>query len=600
MTTGKTLPPLTQDTLDAQLALAYQQHQSGHLTEAIGVYESTLGHAPDHPRALRYLGLARFQTGQRIEAIRLLNRAAELAPDAPVFSDLGRMYALLNELARAIECFRKAVALDSNYADGWHNLGTALRQSGDSPGALHAYRQALVLNPKRGDTYLNLGNLLVDDNQPENAIESFKRAAELDPRLPQARTSLAGELSGRGNVSEAEQVYRQALVLDPRHVQAWFGLGRTLEDLGKAREAEHCYRQVLALHPGQAWALGQLLGLEGARVDESLLAHAQGMLYAESTPDGAKALIGYGLGKVHDRRGNYDTAFAAFQAANSARRKSAGKFDETEFDQRINSIIETFTPEFFAERRAWGIGNNLPVFIVGMPRSGTTLTEQILHSHPLMFGAGELPHLADLAVAMPERFGLSTSWPVCAGELCTEHVHEAAHAYLTKLHEKTPDSALRASDKAPLNFYHLGLVVLLFPNAHIVHCRRNPLDTCLSIYFENFRPNQTYATDLADLVVYYRGYQKLMAHWRQVLPLPMLEFDYETSVSDTEMQTRALLRFLGVPWDDACLKFHEARRAVQTPSRWQVRKPIYSSSIERWRRYEKHVQVLIDAFADTP
>lgn len=178
------------------------------------------------------------------------------------------------------------------------------------------------------------------------------------------------------------------------------------------------------------------------------------------------------------------------------------------------------------------------------------------------------------------------------------HVHEAAHIYLAKLREKTSADVLRASDKSPLNFFHVGLIALLFPNARVVHCTRNPIDTCLSIYFENFRPNQTYATDLDDIAIYYHGYKRLMMHWREVLPLTMLELRYEDSVQDIEWQARKLIAFMGLAWDERCLDFHESRRAVQTPSRWQVRKPIYTSSVQRWRRYEKHLGALKKRFPE--
>jgi tetratricopeptide (TPR) repeat protein len=581
------------------LETAIAQHKQGDVRTALAVYERICRREPDNPLILRYLGLAKFQLGEREAGLECLKRATTLAPkDAATWSDLGRMHAILGNIQQAIACFRQAVTADPDYSDGWHNLGAALRQARDVNGALAAYQQALALNPKRVDTYLNLGNLLVDDNQPENAIESFKRAAALDPKLGQARASLAGELSGRGDVSEAEFIYRQAIGLDPRHAQAWFGLGRTLEDLGHAEQAAHCYRQVLRLHPQQPWALGQLLGLQGSEADDALIRDAQRTLDVEQTPDAAKALIGYGLGKVYDRRGGYDAAFAAFERANRARRAQAGPFDAAEFEQRIDRIIKTFSAEFFEERRRFGIGTNLPVFIVGMPRSGTTLTEQILDSHPRMFGAGELPHLAELVTGLPERFDLDVPWPLCAPQLTAMNIHEAAHAYLEKLRAKAPHSALRASDKSPLNFFHLGLIALLFPNARIVHCTRNPIDTCLSIYFENFRPNQTYATCLDDIAIYYRGYERLMAHWREVLPLTMLELRYEDSVQDIEAQARKLIAFVGLAWDERCLDFHESRRAVQTPSRWQVRKPIYTSSVQRWRRYEKHLGALKKRFPE--
>lgn len=580
--------------LDAALA----RHRQGDVHTALAAYQRLLARERDNPTLLRYFGLARFQLGAHEQGLAALERATRLAPaDAAAWSDLGRMCAVLDRMEQAVDCFGQAVAADPEYADGWHNLGIALRRCGDAPGALEAYRRALALDPARAETYLNLGNLLVDDGQTDNAVESFKRAAQLDAKLAQARASLATELSGRGDVGEAEFVYRQAIALNPEHVQAWYGLGRTLEDLGRAHDAAQCYRRVLALRPGQPWALGQLLGLAGVAADD-LAPVARRAMAAQETPDEAKAMIGYGLGKACERGGDYDAAFAAYAGANRARRAQAGGLDRAAFERRIDNLIVTFDEAFFASRRRYGIGTDLPVFIVGMPRSGTSLTEQILDSHPRALGAGELPHLAELAAGLQWQFGLDRPWPLSAPALTDMHVHELAHAYLDKLRAKAPAAVLRASDKSPLNFFHLGLVALLFPQARIVHCRRDPIDSCWSIFGESFRSNQTYATDLDDLAVYYRGYERLMAHWRAVLPLPMLELPYEAVVADIEAQARKLVAFMGLPWDERCLDFHRSRRAVQTPSRWQVRKPVYSSSVGRWRRYDRHLATLKAAFPE--
>lgn len=584
---------------DDALRRAVERHRQGSVVAAIALYEDILAHEPQNWAALRYLGLARFQVGDRDEGLRLLERVTEWTPDdAVAWSDLGRMRAVMGRLGEAIACFHEAVTADSAYADGWHNLGAARRQAGDTDGALAAYKQALALDPKRADTYLNIGNLLVDDNQSDNAIESFKRAALLDPKLAEARTRLAGELSGRGEVSDAEFVFRQAIALDRAHVQAWFGLGRTLEDLGQADEAERCYRRVLELRPGHAWALGQLLSLDGAAIDDGLLAGAKQVLGEKATPDAARALIGYGLGKALDRRGDHDAAFAVVREANVARRREAGPFEAAAFDERIERLIETFSADFFAARQGFGLATELPVLIVGMPRSGTTLTEQVLDRHPQAFGAGELPYLAELAVDMRRRVTPDVPWSEAVLRLREAEVRDCAEDYLGKLAARAPAGVLRISDKSPLNFHHLGLVALFYPNARVIHCRRNPIDTCLSIFFENFRASQTHATDLGDIVRYYRGYERLMAHWRRVLPLRMLELRYEEMVEDFEIRVRELLDFVGLSFDERCLDFHASDRPVQTPSRWQVRKPLYRSSLGRWRRYERHLATLVEAFPD--
>jgi hypothetical protein len=312
---------------------------------------------------------------------------------------------------------------------------------------------------------------------------------------------------------------------------------------------------------------------------------------AAATDEG-KALIGYGLLKFHDRRKNYAAAAEAGLKANAARRRVAGFMDRAALTRRIDGIIATYDREFFVSRRRHGLGTDQPVFIVGLPRSGTTLTEQIIAAHPGMRGAGELPDLARIAVA---HVGSGEPWQV-DGQLDEQVSRQLAREYLTALRGDAAPDVSRISDKSPLNFFQLALVAVLFPNARVIHCTRDARDNALSIWMENFNPDQRYATDFEDLAFFHREYRRLMAHWRKHLPLQMLEFDYEQTVGDLEGRARRLVQFLGVPWDTNCLDFHNSTRAVQTPSRWQVRQPVYRRSISRWKNYESLLPDLIRAF----
>jgi hypothetical protein len=258
--------------------------------------------------------------------------------------------------------------------------------------------------------------------------------------------------------------------------------------------------------------------------------------------------------------------------------------------------METYTTDFFAERRHFGLGTDQPVFIVGLPRSGTTLTEQILSAHPAMHGAGELPDLARLAV---QSLAHRQSQPWQAASHLEEMASRGlAHDYLRALRRNVPTDCPRISDKQPLNFFHLAFAALLFPNARVIHCRRDARDNALSIWMENFNADQRYATDFEDLAFFIAQERRLMAHWHAVLPLQILPIQYEEVVADLEGQARWLIAFLGAPWDERCLHFHQNDRAVQTPSRWQVRQPIYSRSVRRWQRYREFLPQLETAFAD--
>ncbi len=552
--------------------------------------EATPGDAQAH----RHLGLLQAAAGEKGEALNAGKRACELAPDDPrSWSDLGRIYAMFGELENAARCFAEAVEIDNTFADGWHNLGTALRKLGDSGNAFAALKRALQLNPARADTYLNLGNLLIAAGQFDDAVECFERAAKHDPTLAPARSRLAQELSQRGKVRRAESLFRQSLGLDPDHVQGWFGLARTLEDLGEAESAIGCYLNVLARKPGHAMAMSHYLALVKDDADAGVLARATAAMNDPQANDEAKALIGYGLCKYHDRRKRFAEAARQGLAANAARRRNNGALDRAALSDRVDAIIATYTREFFAERRRFGIGTDQPVFIVGLPRSGTTLTEQIIASHPLLHGAGELPDLA--RIALQQVAGSEEPWQA-ATKLDQMQSRELAQTYLRALRDGAPKKRLRISDKSPLNFFHLAFAATLFPNARVIHCVRDARDNALSIWMENFNPDQRYATDFDDLAFFRAQYERLMAHWREHLPLPMLELRYEETVADIEGQARGLIDFLGAPWDAACLDFHKSERAVQTPSRWQVRQPVYTKSVERWRAYGEYLPALEQAF----
>jgi hypothetical protein len=252
-----------------------------------------------------------------------------------------------------------------------------------------------------------------------------------------------------------------------------------------------------------------------------------------------------------------------------------------------------FTPAFFAERRGvFGSPSDVPVFIVGMQRSGTTLTEQIAASHPQVYGAGELEHIRRIAGMI--KIGRPES---TVRQLTSADSLALAGDYLRKVREIGGD-ALRIVDKMPHNFQYLGLIAILFPKARIIHCTRDPMDNCVSCFTQSFTGHHGYNTDLRQLGLYYREYRRLMDHWRRVLPIPMLEIDYEEMVADQETQSRRLIDFLGLDWDPACLNFHETDRSVQTASRWQVRQPIYKTSVKRWKDYEKHLGPLKKALGE--
>jgi len=467
--------------------------------------------------------------------------------------------------------------------------------AGDAGAALDAFRQALQRDPQCMEALLEIARLLHTDGQPRQAATCLARALEIDDRAVRPVTEQALAMAEAGHVVPAEAILRRVLERAPREPGAWYALGVVQEYDGRRNEARQSYLRGLAEMPGHGHALGAYLALSADDADPHVVASAEAAVAAAGTPAPAAALVGYGLAKLHDRRGDYAAAVAAGRQANAARRRATGPLDRDALTARVDGIVETYTPEFFGERRRFGVGTDQPVFIVGLPRSGTTLVEQILSAHPMLQGAGELPDLARLAVQHRVAPG-DAPWRA-ALTLDQRSSLSAAHAYLEALRPGAPDRALRISDKSPLNFFHLAFAVLLFPNARIIHCTRDIRDTALSVWMENFSPDQQWSTDFDDLAFFAGHYRRLIAHWRDALPLPILDVAYEVTVAEVEVQARRLLDFLGVPWDERCLDFHSSGRAVQTPSRWQVRQPIYTRSVGRWRRYAAHLPELERAFA---
>ena len=479
-------------------------------------------------------------------------------------------------------------------ARDWYDRGNESKRSGDHTAALGDFKQSIKLNPHVAAPWLGLAKLLDVNNQFEEARQCFMHAVVADSKHLMARQMLAASHQKSGYVEEAEREYNHAIKLKPNSDISYLGLGQLFEDLGKPEQAAAAYRKAIQCAPNKQDALANLLDLS-KHVDISKeIKQAEKLLKNLKLRE--KALVAYGLGKAYEQQKNYEAAFIAFKVANTARSEDSLPFHHKAFDARINNMIELFSAEFFKAHQGWGNSSERPVFIVGLPRSGTTLTEQILASHPHCFGAGELNVLTDLATGTPDRLGNGEiSWPQTASHLSKQQVLDLAQDYLIDSGKRAPANALKVVDKQPLNFWHLGLIAMAFPNARIVHCTRDIRDCGLSIFSQNFNTTQSWSTSLEDIAYYWQGYKKLMSHFLQVSGLHILEVNYEETVSDIEWQGRRLLDFVGLPWDERVLNFHQSERAVQTPSRWQVRQPLYQSSKARWRNYESDLAPLIKA-----
>jgi tetratricopeptide (TPR) repeat protein len=488
------------------------------------------------------LGVALW--AQRKDSLQPMEQAAALLPlDAEAHINLANAYRACGRRRDAVSSYHRALELRPEDADTHDRLGSALFELGDIDAAADSCRRATALRPQAAEWHCNLAMLLLLQNRAAEAAECCRRALELDPTLTGALVILAELEAADGAFDRAEELLRRAIAIEPDMPEAWAALGR--------------------------WR-------RSSRADEAWLGEVQRMLRRQIPPR-REIPLRYALGKYFDDLGQFEEAFTHYHRANELAKLHNPAYDRLEVTRQVDLLVGTCDRHWLTRAEGKGDPSERPVFIVGMWRSGTTLAEQILASHPAVGGVGEVSFWNAAAA----RSRLAAPLVTLAGE------------YLQLLDRLCPE-ATRVADKMSANFLHLGLIHACLPNARIIHLRRDPMDTCLSIYFQDFAHGHPYANDLGDIAHYYREYRRLMDHWRCTLPpQAMLEVAYEDLVDDQERSSRRMLDFVGVPWDPRCLEFHRGHRTVMTTSKWQVRQPMNRSSLQRWRNYARHIAPLM-------
>jgi tetratricopeptide (TPR) repeat protein len=563
--------------------------QIGRADDAAGSYRRALALRPDFPEAHNNLGNVLLDQGRLDDALASYRRAVHLRPDYQEGHDnLGTALLRLGQAAEAAASFERALALKADYAGAHNNLGNALYELGRADDAIASYRRALALDAEFAEAHNNLGTVLRGQGQLDEALASYRRALQINPDFAEAHRNhgIAQRLRGQSDAAQASCL--RALAIDPQSAATLAVMAELKADRGHFTEAEQLYRRAIGIEPLTAEAWVGISRLRTMTVDDVAWA-AQAQAIAGQLPPRKEVLLRYALGKYFDDVQDFEQAFGQYQRANELTKRYRAGHDRQQLTQAVNRIIRAFNKESLARPPVDAVTSERPVFIVGMLRSGTTLAEQILASHPSVYGAGELMYW-NTAAAVQQSSALP-------GSMGGGALSALANDYLRLLRDLSAD-ALRVVDKMPGNYLHLGLIHAALPNARFIHMRRDPIDTCLSIYFQHFEAFHSYATDLADLAHYVGEYRRLMQHWRSVLPVgTMLEVPYEDLVNEPQTWSRTMLEFIGLPWDPNCIDFQRTERTVITASNWQVRQKISNSSVGRWRNYAKFIGPL-QALAD--
>ncbi len=612
--------------LTAQFARARQLCGAGKLAAAEGLCRRMLETAPGHPQVVLMLGEILSTQGRHQDAIAALGPIVEKWPNAgSAHFCLGNALHSAGRYGEAAGHLRRTTELQPHFAGGYCNLGLALEKLDDRDGAIHAYERALLLQPNLAEGRANLGSALLNADKPNDAVFHLRQAVALNPALAdnhfflgvalqrlgalgeaaqsltaaiarkpdfvEAYYILAGALTNQEKVAEALPYYERAVALNPDFAAGWVGLGSALRSLGRFPEAIAAYEKALAINPDLGAARRALTTVRQEIADAAELDRLREIM---DNPEGGlddRGAAGIAMAKIFDDCRRYDEAFRVASEANKLLRDGqlaeGIRYDHDAFRAQNDAVMSIFTPEFFAATRGWGNPSALPVFIVGYFRTGTTLVEQICASHSQAYGAGELRDIPQISAHIQHTSPRPEHWtPRLFRALADQHVER-----LAALASGKP----RVTDKMPDNIYMLGLIAVMFPRARVIFCHRDGRDAALSVFFQRFARPVAFATDLVDAGRRWHEAERMAAHWAECLPLSAHHVQYERLVGDFENEARKLIAFLGLEWEPACLEFYRTERAVRTASTWQVRQPLYDTSVGRRRNYEKHLAPLCAA-----
>lgn len=582
-----------------------QEHlRNNQHAEAIPLLESVCLSSQNNAEAYYLLGCSYARLGQHEKADNTLQKCIEIAPNvAQSHFALAGVRIAQGLYSEAVQPLQTTLKINNSIAEAHVALADIEIMQRNFTSARSHLSSAIQLKPDLSEAHLGLARLEQETENHEAAIKHIKAALRYKPNYAQALCAMANSIVGLARMANKTRLedsipyYKKSLRLDPGYIDAQAGLATLYEFTGEYDKAYTLIKPVIEKKTYHA-----IIGLAYVRLCKHFdqcteaIDYINKVLEKPDIPATSKKTLHFAAAKVLDSMDRFDAAFSHYKAANEALGPQA--YDTVGHAYNMEKTIKVFGPGLFMKIPAASHVDRRPVFIVGMPRSGTSLTEQILAAHSQVYGAGELVTLGDQITALPRAMNSTQRFPAIIETLTQQQIDRLSSEYLAKLDsivaEAGAENAKRITDKMPHNFYFLGVIQLLFPGARIIHCQRDPIDTCLSIYFQDFNEKHDYARDLFKIGTHYNQYLSLMTHWQHILNLPIFTVRYEELIENQEKITNDLLEFCGLDWEDSCLDFYKLKRTINTPSYDQVRQPLYKKSVGRWRNYEKYLEPLME------
>ncbi len=560
--------------------------------EAIEALQNAIRLDPSLELAFLDLGKALAITGKTKEADAAFERSFDLNPVRKKLAHAAE-HQQHGRYAEAAKLYREVLQANPRNVDALRMLGVLSFGEGNVDEAERLFRRAVAVAPDFVNAIIDLGMALKEQSRIEEAIECFRQAAKLEPRNVKAHFQLGQILAPAALNNEAIEAYQRVLDIRPRHGGALLGMGHALKTMGQTEEAIASYRKCIEAKPDRGEVYWSLANLKTYKLSDDDIKEMQVQVAKEGLSDESHVNFLFALAKAYEDRGDFDRAWDYYVAGN-AKRRMLEHYDPVGLETRDDAVIKVFTREFLQENTGLGNPDPAPIFILGLPRSGSTLLEQILASHSMVEGTSELPYIKRVENSLSKNRVDGVNYPEAMLELGEAHFKSLGQDYLDAAALHRVNGTPRFIDKMPNNFPSVGLIHLILPNAKIIDARRYPLDSCLSNFRQLYGRGQPFTYDLTDIGEYFLEYQRMMDYWHEALPGRVLTVQYEDVVTDFENQVHRLLDYCELPWEDACLRYHETDRPVRTASSEQVRQPVYTKSVHFWRNYEKNLGELID------